>query len=136
MKQIVLSHFQVEPLLAARRAGRPSANVSLDLELTTADVTLEEGGVRLPDGQSVAWQDLETIQASERGCFVIEGNTPRKIQFFSEQTNQLYSLMPTRRAPTMLISGIPMHRVKDTDPHADTLAEWRPARCAASKGST
>ena len=66
-------------------------------------------------------KDLETIRASERGCFVIEKNTPRKIQFFSEQTNQLYSLMPTERAPTMLISGIPMHRVKNTDPHADTL---------------
>jgi predicted methyltransferase len=121
MKQIVLSHFQVEPLLAARRAGRSSASVSLDLELTTADVILEDNGVRFPDGQSLTWQDLETIQASERGCFVIEGNTLHKIQFFSEQTNQLYSLMPTRRAPTMLISGIPMHRVKDTDPHADTL---------------
>jgi predicted methyltransferase len=121
MKQIVLSHFQVESLLAARRAGRRSASVSLDLELTTADVTLEDNGVRFPDGQPLAWQDLETIRASERGCFLIENGTPRKIQFFSEQTNQLYSLMPTERAPTMLISGIPMHRVKNTDPHADTL---------------
>jgi len=121
MKQIVLSHFQIEPLLAARRAGRPSASVSLDLELTTTDVTLEDNGVCFPDGQSLTWQDLETIHASERGCFVIEGNTLHKIQFFSEQTNQLYSLMPTKQTPTMLISGIPMHRVKGTDPHADTL---------------
>jgi len=121
MKQFILSHFQAESLLAARRAGRPSARVSLDLELTTADVVLEENGVRFPDGQSLTWQDLETIRASERGCFVIEKSTPRKIQFFSEQTNQLYSLMPTKRAPTMLISGIPMHRIKNTDPHADTL---------------
>ena len=52
---------------------------------------------------------------------MIEKSIPRKIQFFSEQTNQLYSLMPTERAPTMLISGIPMHRIKNTDPHADTL---------------
>jgi len=121
MKQIILSHFQVEPLLVARRAGRPSARVSLDLELTTTDVTLGDNGLCLPDGQSLTWQDLEAIRASERGCFVIEKNTPRKIQFFSEQTNQLYSLMPTQRAPTMLISGIPMHRIKGTDPHADTL---------------
>jgi len=121
MDNIVLSHFQAEHLLAARRAGRPSARVSLDLELTATDVPLDDNGVRFPDGQPLAWQDLETIHASERGCFVIEKGTPRKIQFFSEQTNQLYSLMPTKRAPTMLISGIPMHRVKGTDPHADTL---------------
>ena len=29
--------------------------------------------------------------------------------------------MPTRAAPTMLISGIPMHRIKGTDPYHDTL---------------
>jgi predicted methyltransferase len=121
MKHIVLSHFQAEHLLAARQAGYRSARVSLDLELTTDDVILEGGGIRLPGRQALTWQDLETICASERGCFVIEDNTPRKIQFFSEQTNQLYSLMPTQRAPTMLISGLPMHRIKDTDPHADTL---------------
>jgi predicted methyltransferase len=44
-----------------------------------------------------------------------------KVQVFSDLTNQLYSLMPTARAPTMMISGIPMHRIKGTDPHRDTL---------------
>ena len=121
MKPIVLSHYQASPLLAARRAAERSVTVSLDLGLTTDDVSLEESGVRFPDGQSLAWQDLEVIDAAERGCFVIEESSPHRIQFFSQHTHQLYSLMPTRRAPTMLISGLPMHRVKDTDPHADTL---------------
>jgi predicted methyltransferase len=31
--------------------------------------------------------------------------------------------MPTEGAPTMLISGIPMHRIKDTDPYRDTLSK-------------
>jgi predicted methyltransferase len=31
--------------------------------------------------------------------------------------------MPTESAPTMLISGLPMHRIKGTDPHQDTLAK-------------
>jgi len=121
MKRIVLSRVQAERLLAARQAGHSSAQVSLDLNLTTAEVALEVDGVRLPDGQSLTWGNWEAIRDSERGCFVIESNTPRKIQFFSEATNQLYSLMPTERAPTMLVSGISMHRFKGTDPHADTL---------------
>jgi predicted methyltransferase len=29
--------------------------------------------------------------------------------------------MPTPAAPTMLVSGIPMHRIKGTDPYHDTL---------------
>ena len=121
MKRIVLSRVQAERLLAARQAGHSSVQVSLDLNLTTAEVALEVDGVRLPDGQSLTWGNWEAIRDSKRGCFVIESNTPRKIQFFSEATNQLYSLMPTERAPTMLVSGISMHRFKGTDPHADTL---------------
>ncbi|MCA9935630.1 MAG: methyltransferase domain-containing protein, partial [Anaerolineales bacterium] len=48
-------------------------------------------------------------------------------QFFSETFNRFYSLMPTEAAPTMLISGIPMHRIKGTDPHKDTLSKIRAA---------
>ena len=33
--------------------------------------------------------------------------------------------MPTASAPTMLISGIPMHRIKDTNPHQDTLSKLK-----------
>ena len=52
---------------------------------------------------------------------MVEDDAPRKIQVFSEATNRLYSLMPTEGAPTMLVSGIPMHRIKGTDPYRDTL---------------
>jgi predicted methyltransferase len=125
MKRIVLSRVQAGRLLAARQAGHSSAQVSLDLNLTTTEVTLEVDGVRLPDSQSLTWRNWEVIRDSKRGCFVIESNTPHKIQFFSEATNQLYSLMPTERAPTMLVSGISMHRFKGTDPHADTLEKMQ-----------
>ncbi len=33
--------------------------------------------------------------------------------------------MPTSGAPTLLIAGIPMHRIKDVDPHQDTLNKMR-----------
>ena len=121
MPGIVLSYVQAEGMLEARGAGQDSVEVSLDLGLTTTQVSLEAGGVRLPDGQMLTWQGLETIRGSERGCFVVEDGTPRKIQVFSEEANRLYSLMPTEGAPTMLVSGIPMHRIKGIDPHRDTL---------------
>jgi predicted methyltransferase len=47
------------------------------------------------------------------------------VRAFSETTGRAFSLYPTRSAPTMLISGIPMHRIKDTDPYQDTLAKLR-----------
>ena len=120
MQRIVLSRFQVRGLLAAREAGGGAARVSPDLGLTTVEVGVEPTGVRFPDGPILTWEQLEEICSSERGCFVIEDGGPRKIQFFAAAANQLYSLMPTEGAPTMLVSGIPMHRFKDVDPQRDT----------------
>jgi predicted methyltransferase len=123
MPWVVLSRAQAADILEARRIGQDVVEVSLDLGLTTVEVAIEPGGARLLDGQLLAWQDLEAIVGSERGCFVVEGGTPRKIQIFSEEANRLYSLMPTEGAPTMLVSGIPMHRIKGIDPHRDTLCK-------------
>jgi predicted methyltransferase len=118
---VVLSHLQTAALLGARRAGRSAVEASLDFGLTTVEVALEADGIVLPDGQFLAWQYVEEVDDSERGCFLIENSRPRKVQVFSEASNRLYSLMPTDGAPTMLVSGIPMHRFKGIDPHRDTL---------------
>ena len=121
MSHVVLSYIQAEGILKARQAGQGSVVVSLDLGLTTAEVAVEPAGARLPDGQVLAWRYVEKIRSSERGCFLIQDEAPLKIQVFSEAANRLYSLMPTEGAPTMLVSGIPMHRVKGIDPYRDTL---------------
>ena len=118
---IALSHIQAESMLEARGTGQDTLAVSLDLGLTTAEVALAPEGARFPDGQTLTWEGVAEIDGSERGCFSIGDGAPRKIQVFSEASQRLYSLMPTEGAPTMLISGIPMHRVKGIDPHRDTL---------------
>jgi predicted methyltransferase len=120
---IVFSHVQTAILLAARQADQTAVEVSLDLGLTTVEVGLGVDGVTLPDGQGLMWQHVKQINSSERGCFAIKTGEPRKIQFFSEASNRLYSLMPTSGAPTMLVSGIPMHRFKGIDPHRDTVCK-------------
>jgi predicted methyltransferase len=125
MSGAILSHFQVEPILNARQGGMGTAVTSLDLGLTTCEVRLGELGVEFPDGQTLAWESARGIAENEVACFVVENGAVQKIQFFSEESNSLYSLMATRSAPTMLISGIPMHRIKGTDPRQDTLTKIR-----------
>jgi predicted methyltransferase len=125
---IVLSHYQVKPLLEAHRRGLVAAVASLDLNLTQVQVKLDGDGLRLPDGQRLDWETLEGVFTAESSCFVIEGGTAQPVQFYSEETERAYSLYPTAGAPTMLVSGIPMHRIKDTDPHADTLEKIRATR--------
>jgi uncharacterized protein len=119
----VLSHYQVKPLLAHRAQGNTDIElaVSLDLNRTTTPITLRPDGLPLPDGQLLGWDELEAIASQENGCFVVQGNRAVKISRFSEATQRAYSLYPTASAPTMLVSGITMHRIVDSDPHRDTL---------------
>jgi predicted methyltransferase len=121
MDSHVLSHFQAKSILSAHDAGLSSAVVSLDLGLTQTDVHLQADFVVFPDGQRLSWLLLREILANELACYEINDDQIEKIHYFSQTFNRYYSLMPTNRAPTMLISGIPMHRIKNTDPTRDTL---------------
>ncbi|MCB9420923.1 MAG: methyltransferase [Ardenticatenaceae bacterium] len=119
----VLSHFQAKILLAARQQCLDTAVTSLDLGLTETAVTLTADHIILPDGQTLTWDQLQEITNNELACYRVIDGQIEKIHYFSEQLNRFYSLMPTEGAPTMLISGIPMHRIKGTDPHRDTLSK-------------
>lgn len=127
---IVLSHVQAQPLLAAYARELASTSVSLDLNRTLSEVGLTPVGLALPDGQTLPWEILEIVAGDESVCYQIEAGEAYRIQFFSEETNRLYILYPTLAAPTMLISGLPMHRIKGTDPYRDTQEKIKVARPA------
>lgn len=120
---IVLSHFQVQPLLAARAAQAAHASTSVDLGLSQVDVALDAAGVTLATGQHLSWADLEKVAHDDKVCFRLDGQQLRAVRAYSDLTDRVYSLYPTVAAPTMLVSGLPMHRIKDTTPHQDTLAK-------------
>ena len=121
---IVISHFQARPLIEARQRGADVAETSLDLGREAAQVSLETDGVRLGPGL-VPWPVVEEIAGSETACFAIESGEARKIQTFSEETGRVYTLYPTAGAPTMLVSGVAMHRIKGIDPMEDTRRKLR-----------
>ncbi len=134
----ILSYYQTQLLLQARAAGVDSTVISPDLGLSEIEIAIAEDGVRFLVDQGdmnvavrVSWDDIEHIDKNPVGCFNVTSEGIDKVQIFSEAFNRLYSLMPTSGAPTMLISGIPMHRIKDTDPWQDTKQK---VRAAAPKG--
>ena len=115
---IVLSHFQAEEILKEKGIS-PSVDISPDLGLSIAEVALDDE-VTFPNGESLCWDVITEIAANENNCYAIENGRAVKIQSFSEAFNRVYTLYPTESAPTMLVSGIPMHRIKGTDPCRDT----------------
>jgi predicted methyltransferase len=48
---------------------------------------------------------------------IFEKNQAR---FFDEKTKKFYKLIPTKTWPTLEISGIHMHRIKEVDPKTDS----------------
>lgn len=119
---IVLSHFQVTPLLRLRNEHETETTLSPDLGLTETRAALDAGGIGI-DGLRLHWDDAEKIASDENSCFVLDAHGVHKIKAFSELTNRGYSLYPTRSAPTMLVAGFPMHRIQQSDPYQDTLAK-------------
>jgi predicted methyltransferase len=117
---IVLSYIQAETLLTAHKQGKTQVEVSPDLNITNVTVQLSDIGVSFAQGAQLSWQQIEQIRKADVNCFEVVQDEIRPIQVFSEQTNRMCSLMPTRHAPTMLIAGFTMHRIVDTDPSQDT----------------
>ena len=125
MNEVILSHFQAQILLDAKHKGFERVQISVDLGISTITVQLATNGVQLMPGQLFSWEGVKSIADSASSCFVVKNGVAQSIQFYSEDTQRLYSLYPTSGAPSMLVSGIPMHRIKDTDPQQDTLEKIR-----------
>ena len=118
---IVLSYLQARQIIEARESDQSVVTVSIDLNLTESEIRLQSENVLFPTGERLDWKSIEEISANETACYYVENNASKAIKGFSEFSGRFYGLMPTNSAPTMLISGIPMHRIKDTNPHQDTL---------------
>lgn len=117
---IVLSHYEATPLLAAIQARRRHVTISLDLGRSKTQVDIGSEHVTFADGQQLSWDAIKRIAKSENQCFIVSEGMARAIQLFSETTDWPRSLYPTPGAPTTLVAGFPMYRVKDTDPPEDT----------------
>ena len=120
MGNYVLSHYQIKSLLAVRPEAPTTKSVSLDLNLSRQEIQLTSAGTILPDGQRLSWDSLEQMAANENACYLVRDGAGQKIQFFSSAFNRVHTLYPTTGAPTMLVSGLPMHRIKGIDPYQDT----------------
>jgi len=122
---IVLSHFQARKMMEAQKRGQITVTVSTDLNLTESEISLQPEYVVFPTSEQLDWKSIEEISGNETACYYVQANIAKAIKGFSEFSGRFYGLMPTDSAPTMLISGIPMHRIKDTNPHQDTLNKIR-----------
>ncbi len=115
---MIFSHYQTRPL--ADKYAMSTMPLSTDLGLSTIKVERTSNGWHLPDGEILTDTQIKTINENENSCYRLVDGKLQKVEAFSYYTNRYYSLYPTSKAPSILISGIPMHRVKETTPVEDT----------------
>jgi len=122
----VISHYQARPALVARHQGQDRVRFSLDLGRSQVEVILAPEGLVLPQDMRLPWSALEQVAQDANACFAVHPDgTVEPIRRFSEAFNRVYVLYPTPGPPTLLISGIPMHRIQGTDPARDTASKLR-----------
>lgn len=118
--KIIISHFQTSVLLNHRADIGKEISVSLDLGKSNLHVQIDHDGVVTPEQRRIPWKIIEQIDRTTNNCFSFTKGEANKVVYYSELTGRVYSLYPTKNAPTMLVSGIPMHRIKGTTPDKDT----------------
>lgn len=112
-----MSQFQARAFL--ERKARVGVYVnSANLGKSKAEFTISEQGVRF-EGVELPWESVELIAKEDRKVFRIESDSISALQLFSDDTQSMRTLCATESAPTTLVSGIPMHRIKDMDPWRD-----------------
>jgi uncharacterized protein len=117
-KHLVLSHFEVKPLLEARE--KRLFMTSPDLGKTKTEVTISAAGVTYFDALLLSWETLTNIASEEKKCFWVAEDTIEELRVFSEETQWVRSLWPTGSAPTTVVAGFPMHRIQGINPLEDT----------------
>src|SRR5579885_2818215 len=113
---VVLSYVQARPLLEARQQGKIVIETSTDLGMSTIIATLSDEGMHFATGERLDWVSIEKISRSEIHCYTISAEGIQSVQIFSTETNCSCSLMSTQGAPSVLIAGFAMHRIKEFDP--------------------
>lgn len=107
-----------------------TALVSLDLGRTRCAVEVEGGRVRLPSGAELDLSLLEEVVSEESRAYFVypDGRGPFEVSFFSAGRYYRLRVVAPDTAPTLEISGIHMHRIKDVTPIEDTLEKLKLAR--------
>jgi uncharacterized protein len=116
---ILLTRPSATTILADLEGGKSATLASLDLGRSTATLGLEPGVVRFPDGQTLTPGQLQEVVENPDSVYAVLEDELEKVTWFAPETSKVYTLRATAGWPALEISGVLMHRIKDTDPKAD-----------------
>ena len=120
---ILLTRPAAARILEALEAGSPAVTASVDLGRTEIELRLADGALLLDTGERLPAGELQAVVEAPESVFTVVDGELTKVTWFSAETNKVYTLRATEGWPALEISGILMHRIKDTDPRADAASK-------------
>jgi len=102
----IISSRELQRILQALHSKEKDIEVSLDLGKTKTVVDLDKKGF-LFNKKIIS---IPKIREEENSCYVLIKDNLEKVQFFAQDTNSLYKLVPTSYRPILQISGTSMHK--------------------------
>ncbi len=122
--RFIISKYQVKTILDSYSKGLNEISISLNLGKTEGNIKFTGDNVLFPDGQYIPIKEIRKILNTD-SCVLVGNNNLLKVQFYSPETRKTYKLVATgeKTPPTLSISGIRMHRVKDVNPLEDTISK-------------
>ncbi|MBI2671870.1 methyltransferase [Candidatus Woesearchaeota archaeon] len=107
----ILSSSELRRITGNIKEGLNEIEVSLDLGLSRTKIRLDKKGFFLNN----LLIKIPKIREKDKSCYVVNENKLEKVQFFSEETNNMYKLIPTSFRPILKISGTSMHKKEFVD---------------------
>lgn len=97
----------------------------MNLGISSVEVQLHPDRLSFPNGITLSWEQIKEIDADHDNCFSLSDNTLQAIKAYSADNGRSFSLLPTADAPSLVIAGFPMHRIKQITPlcAADYMVE-------------
>ena len=120
----ILTSTVAAALLAALEDGQCSVQASLDLGRSTSRIDLGESDAVMA-GVHVGKAALAEVAGEAGKCFEATAAGLRQMRVFSDATGWVRTLVPTADAPTTVVAGFAMHRLRDATPMTDTRAKVR-----------
>lgn len=125
-EKILITKFTAISILNAIKLNKEQVKVSLDLGLTREPIKISHENVLIGKCR-IPLSHLNEI-LDDDGVFIVECGKIIKIAFYSNGKYYKLKCVAENTAPTLEISGIHMHRIKDTTPWKDTLMKIKAAR--------
>ncbi len=117
MKLLLFTKKTIEKIIRNQKLGVFDFFTSSDLGRSETRAIIKQGILSI-DNQNV---DLSSIKRlKEDTIYFIQDKKFKPLILFSEKTNKVYKLIPTRDYPSFTIAGSPMHQITFSTPKKDT----------------